>query len=233
MRKVRGLSLILTLIYSIGTLAGENDLYDFLWLDPDKSVYVLQNKIYPKDKSLYLDLGYSTSLTSAFQDTLGAQLKLGYFFKEEWAVEAMLMQYSNTDNSVFDSVRDNNGKIPFVRRPLSSKSLFLIYSPFYGKINTFNKIFYFDWSFGLGTGQYQMESNLKTVIINNAANTYDQESFTPIQVKSTVKFHLNKHMHLGVEFMSTNFEAKTDPNNQSKKDWKRNNDLIFSLGVSF
>ena len=59
--------------------AGENDLYDFLWLDPDKSVYVLQNKIYAKNKSLYLDMGYINGLSNAFQDTTGAQLKLGYY----------------------------------------------------------------------------------------------------------------------------------------------------------
>ena len=230
---VRRLSLVLTLLYSFGTLAGENDLYDFLWLDPDKSVYVLQNKIYPKDKSLYLDLGYATSLTSTFQDTVGTQLKFGYFFKEEWAIEAMLMQYSNNDNSNFDNVKGLNGKIPFVRRPISSQSIFLIYSPFYGKINTFNKIFYFDWSFGIGTGSYRMESNLDTVVVNNAANRYASETYTPIQLKTSLKFHLNKNMHLGVEFLSTNFEAQTDPQDTSIKKWKRNNDLIFSLGVSF
>lgn len=230
---VRRLTLVLTLIYSMGTLAGENDLYDFLWLDPDKSVYVLQNKIYPKDKSFYLDLGYATSLTSTFQDTQGTQLKFGYFFHEEWAVEGMLMQYSNNDNANFDNVKSVNGQIPFVRRPISSQSVFLIYSPFYGKINTFNKIFYFDWSFGLGTGAYRLESNLDTVISDNAANRYTSETVTPVQLKTTLKFHLNKNMHLGVEFLSTNFEVQTDPKNPGKKGWKRNNDLIFSLGVSF
>jgi hypothetical protein len=32
--------------------AAEDDLYDYLWLDPDKKVYVLQNKVYKK-KSKY------------------------------------------------------------------------------------------------------------------------------------------------------------------------------------
>lgn len=229
---VRRLSLVLSLLFSLNTLAGEGDLYDFLWLDPDKSVYVLQNKIYPKDKSLYLDIGYTTSLTQKFQDSVGAQLKFGYFFHEEWAIEAMIMQYSNTNNSAYDSIRKVNETVPFVLRPLSSRSIFLIWSPFYGKINTFNQIYYFDWSFGLGTGQYRMESNLDTVE-QNIPDRYSDETYTPVQVKSTLKFHINKHMHLGVEFLSTNFKAATDPTNKSKKDWKRNNDLIFSLGVSF
>src|SRR5665648_1174878 len=58
--------------------AGEESLYDFLWLDPDKKVYVLQNKLYKKEHSLYFDVGYLTNYTSKFQDTAGYALKGGY-----------------------------------------------------------------------------------------------------------------------------------------------------------
>ena len=83
------------------------------------------------------------------------------------------------------------GIVPFVRRPISSNSIYAIWSPFYGKINTFNKIYYFDLSFGLGTGIYTMESNLKTANDPNS-NTFETETYTPIQVKATTKFHVNK-----------------------------------------
>lgn len=212
--------------------AGEDDLYDFLWLDPDKTVYVLQNKIYPKDKSFYADFGYVTGITSTFQDTSGGQLKLGYFFSEEWAIEYNLIQYSNSNNSSYKNVEFVNEVAPFVRRPISSNSLFLIYSPFYGKINTFNKIYYFDVSFGVGTGSFVAESNLKTATDPNR-NEYSTETYTPVQLKATTKLHLNKNVHLGIEFLSTNFNAHADPKDQNKKSWKRSNDLIFSIGVSF
>ena len=51
-------------LFSQTLKAGERDLYDFLWLDPDKSVFVLQNKLYPKDGSLYFELGYLSNITS-------------------------------------------------------------------------------------------------------------------------------------------------------------------------
>ena len=231
-KNLRSCILLLVITITSNVRAGENDLYDFLWLDPDKTVYVLQNKIYPKNKSFYADFGYVTGMTSTFQDTNGGQLKLGYFFSEEWAVEHNFIQYSNTENSAHDNVEYVAEVAPFVRRPLSTNSLFLIYSPFYGKINTFNKIFYFDVSFGLGTGIFTAESNLKTAEDKNS-NKYATETYTPIQLKATTKFHLNKHLHLGVEFLSTNYNANSDPENQKKKSWKRNNDLIFSIGVSF
>ncbi|MAX67883.1 MAG: outer membrane beta-barrel domain-containing protein [Bacteriovoracaceae bacterium] len=211
--------------------AGEEDLYDFLWLDPDKSVYVLQNKIYPKDNSYYLDLGYLINMSSTFQDTNGAQIKGGYYFSEEWALELSHMKYSNTDNGTLDSVKVVAGLAPFVRRPLSSTTLYLIWSPFYGKINTFNQIYYFDWSFGVGTGTYQMESNLDTVELKTE-DRFETESYTPVQIKTSLKFHLNRNMHLGIEFINTNIRTNS-PKNPNSKSWDQNNDLIFNIGVSF
>lgn len=212
--------------------AGEEDLYDFLWLDPDKSVYVLQNKMYPKNKSLYMDLGYlGLNLSSTFQNTNGAQFKVGYFFKEEFAIELGLISYSNENNTALSGVKSVSGVVPFIRRPLSSASIFAIWSPFYGKINTFNQIFYFDWSFGVGTGSYKMESNLKTAELVDE-DRFDTEEYTPLQFKTNLKFHLNKSVNIGVEFLNTNYQTNT-PKNQNSKSWDLNNDIFFSIGVSF
>ena len=228
-----GKYLLLILVIASASHAGEKDLYDFLWLDPDKSVYVLQNKIYPKDQTFYADIGFVSNTSQSFQDTQGAQFKAGYYFSEEFALELDYMQYTSTDNTAFDSVGVINGAEPFVRRPLKSTSLFLIWSPFYGKINTFNRIYYFDMSFGAGSGTYIMESSLKGNIANpTAANTYDSESFTPLQLKANLKFHINQHIHLGVEYLNTNYQAAT-PKNPNTDKWQQSNDLIVSLGVSF
>ena len=140
--------------------------------------------------------------------------------------------FNNSNNAANDNVEFVAEVAPFVRRPLNSNSLFLIYSPFYGKINTFNQIYYFDVSFGLGTGTYNMESNLKTAT-DPTQNKFETETYTPVQVKATTKIHLNKNLHLGMEFLSTNFQAEDDPSDQNKKTWTRHNDIIFSIGVSF
>lgn len=222
---------ILVSIISVNCFAGEEDLYDFLWLDPDKSVYVLQNKLHPKDNSLYLDLGYLMNMTSTFQETNGAQIKVGFFFSEEWALEFSHLKYSNSDNSTLDSVKVVAGLAPFVRRPLSSSTIFAVWSPFYGKINTFNQIYYFDWSFGVGTGVYTMESNLDTAELASE-DRFEEETYTPLQLKTTFKFHINRSLHIGLELLNTNFEAST-PKNPNSKSWDQNNDLIFSIGASF
>lgn len=224
---------LLLLLAASSTFAGEKDLYEFLWLDPDKSVYVLQNKVHPKDNSFYVDLGYASNQTSNFQDTTGAQLKAGYYFKEEYAIEFSYMQWNNSNNTAFKSVGAVNGAEPFVVRPVSNASVFFIWSPFYGKINNFNEIYYFDWSFGVGTGQFNVESSLDSNIESpNSPNVYKDETFIPVQLKTNVKFHVNKRVHVGLEFLNTNFQTAT-PSSPNTEKWRQNNDLVFSIGVSF
>jgi hypothetical protein len=134
-------------------MAAEDDLYDFLWLDQDKKVYVLQNKVYEKKKTFYANLGYIKGMNTNFQSTMGIHGSFGYNFKEEWAVEALYHTYSNNDDDNYKSIQEVNGSRPFVRRASAKVGLMAVWSPFYGKVNTFNKIIYFDWSFGLGLGQ--------------------------------------------------------------------------------
>jgi outer membrane beta-barrel protein len=231
------LFLLLTILVPLTGLAGENDLYKFLWLDPDKKVYVLQNKLYQKNKTFYLDLGYVSNITSEFEDINGASVKAGFYFHEEWAVELQHNVYSSQTNTTFETVKDVNGLEPFTRRANSLTAAFLIWSPFYGKINTFNKIYYFDWSFGIGYGQMKAESNLESVIKSDAKSVFESENYNPILLKTAVKFHLTPRFHLGVEFLNSNFQARSPKLSNGKVDrskkWKQFNDLVFSVGVSF
>lgn len=231
MLKLSIIALALMLI-SKNTHAGEKSLYDFLWLDPDKKVYVLQNKLYKKENSFYFDLGYVANMTSKFQDTQGFSFKGGYYFHEEWGIEGFYQQYSNRNNDDFRNVQLINQAEPFVRRMNATYGAVLIWSPFYGKINTFNKIYYFDWSFGAGYSKIDASSNIKTVRQNNVANKYEKESYNGGVLKTKVKFHISENVHLGLEYMNTYYMAPGPKNPKSDK-LRTNTDLIFSVGFSF
>lgn len=232
MLKLSIIALALMLILTKETRAGEESLYDFLWLDPDKKVYVLQNKLYKKEHSFYFDLGYVANFTSKFQDTQGFALKGGYYFHEEWGLELFYQQYSNTNNDDFRNVRLINEAEPFIRRMKSSYGAAVIWSPFYGKINTFNKIFYFDWSFGAGYAQVNTDSNIKTVRLNNVPNKYEPEVYNGAILKTKVKFHLKENLHLGVEYMNTYYMAP-GPADPKEDKLRTNTDIIFSIGFSY
>lgn len=232
MLKISVVATALMLILTTNTHAGEESLYDFLWLDPDKKVYVLQNKLYKKEHSFYADIGYLTNYTSKFQNTQGFGLRAGYYFHEEWAFELFMNQYSNANNDDYRSIRVVNGADPFIRKLNSTYGAMAVWSPFYGKINTFNQIYYFDWSFGAGYAQVNAKSNLKTAALGSAVSKYESDNYTGGVLKTKVKFHVNEHVHLGVEYMNTYYMAPSPKNPKTDK-LRTNTDIIFSVGFSY
>lgn len=215
--------------------AAEGDLYDFLWLDPDKKVYVLQNKVHKKRGKFYANIGFTLGLNSDFQDRNGVQFKAGYYFHEEWAVEALYHQFSNSDNDTFTSLQTINGSIPFVRRINSKYGIMPVWSPFYGKINTFNKIIYFDWSFGLGLGQITTESNATTVSSSTTADIYSDEKYMAILAKTSFRIHATKNVHVGLEYHRDSYRAPgpTVRGIPGSERWRNNSEFVLSIGFSF
>lgn len=216
-------------------IASEGDLYDFLWLDPDKKVYVLQNKVYEKKGTFYMNAGYIYGISNEFQDTHGAMLNAGYYFAEEWAFEIFGQKYSNSNNESYENLERINSSVPFVRRIDSFYGAMGIWSPFYGKINTFNKIFYFDWSIGLGAGKINTESNALTAADPNRAATFTAESYTAAAIKTGLRFHATENIHINVEYLRTTYKAPGPTINgvAGSSKFRANSDLIFSLGFSF
>jgi outer membrane beta-barrel protein len=215
--------------------ANEKDLYDFMWLDPDKKVYVLQNKVHKKVNTVYLNVGFGTGLTSNFQDTSMLHTNFGYYFTEEWAIEGLYTKYSNSDNDALANLKRLNGSIPFIRSPKSNYALLAKWSPFYGKINTFNKIFYFDWSFGLGLGKMNTKSNALTVANSTSANTYADEKYTSVIAKTGFSFHATKNIHIGLDLIMNNYKAPGPTVNGTVSSSKNrtNTDAVITVGLSF
>lgn len=209
----------------------EGDLYDFLWLDPDKKVYVLQNKLHKKHKSIYFDLGYAKNQTAKYQDSSALHFNTGYYFHEEWAFELYYKTYSHKNNDTYTNVLEINGGEPFIRRINQNYGALLVWSPFYGKINTFNQIFYFDWSFGLGPAFISADSNKDTVQNPALAGSYSKEEYIGLHMKTQFKFHINKNWHIGLEINNTNYQAEGPTDSAKKiKSWT---DAMLTVGFSF
>ena len=235
-RNIFALTLLSLTLSAPALRADEKDLYDFMWLDPDKKVYVLQNKVHKKARTVYFNAGYGLGLSSNFQDTSMLHGSLGYYLTEEWAIEAMYSKYSNENNEAFTNLRRLNGSIPFIRKPESNYGLMAKWSPFYGKINTFNKIFYFDWSFGLGLGKLNAKSNALTVSDQlSTANNYNDEKYTSFIAKTGISLHATKNIHIGADLIMNNYKAPGPTiNGRAPASKIRNNmDAVITIGVSF
>lgn len=235
MKKVQLTFAIFLTLFSACLKAAEKDLYDFLWLDPDKKVFVLQNKVHKKENTVYGNVGYGSGLSSNFQDTSLLHLNLGYSFTETWALEGIYTTYSNKDNDAFTNIKKLNGAVPFIRNTKSNYGVLAKWSPFYGKINTFNQIFYFDWAFGAGIGKLNTESNATTAAITSQANTYAKESYTSVITKTELTVHLNKNLHINAGILFNTYQAPGPTINGVAPSAKlRNNmDVIFGIGFSY
>lgn len=228
------LSIISCSLGSFKAQGTEKDLYDFLWLDPDKQVYVLQNKVHKKENTFYANIGAGLGLSSTFQDTSLVHGNIGYSLTEEWAIEAFYTNYNNKDNEALENLRRLNGSIPFIRKVKNNYGAMTRWSPFYGKINTFNKIFYFDWSFGVGLAKLNSESNAANVATPTSANIYKSESYTSIVGKTELILHASKNIHINLGVILNNYKAPGPSINGAAKEKIRNNmDALLSVGFSF
>jgi outer membrane beta-barrel protein len=218
------------LLFSFGVQAAEDSLYDFHWLDPDKAVYVLQNKIHKKEKSFFVDLAYVANQTATFQDTRGILINPGYFWHEEWGIEVLFLKYQNQNNAAFKNVKTVNSVVPYVRRHDQTMALGLVWAPFYGKVNAFNEIYYFDWNLSGGLAQVTTEQNLNSAQ-NNLAIAYESESDLGLYLKTQVKFHLSQTWHLGIGYLMTMYKAPGARGSGENVEY--NSDLLFQVGWSY
>ncbi|MBT7610848.1 MAG: outer membrane beta-barrel domain-containing protein [Bacteriovoracaceae bacterium] len=222
-------------LYSGSIYSSEKDLYDFLWLDQDKKVYVLQQKVYQKKKSYYINIGLGFNQSNDFFDSTLFNLSSGYYFTEEWAIEINYNSYSNSTNETYKTLGDVNGSIPFSRQLLKAYGVMGIWSPFYGKVNTFNKIFYFDWNIGAGLSQITAVSNKETAASSFSQDIYSKEKYTGVTVKTGLKFHTTEHIHVGIDLQVLYYEAPgvVQTGVITAEKWRSNSDIIFSVGYSF
>ena len=111
------LLLICMLMFNSHSFAGEGDTYSFTWLDPDKEVYVLQNRKYRKAGKLHLNIGAGVTTSGAFVDATTFQGRAGYFFSEDWGFEAVYSLNNGEENGTAASLRNEGtaGSVPFRR----------------------------------------------------------------------------------------------------------------------
>lgn len=150
--------LLCILLISGVVIASEKSLYEFSWLDKDKEIYVLQNRRFRKVGKVYVGGDGVKTISGAFVDSYGGNIRGGYFFTEDWGFEGILGKSSGSKNDTAKGVEDQQSKA-FYRKVDTYIGAMAMWSPFYSKINTFNKVFYYDWMFGLGVASVKILDN--------------------------------------------------------------------------
>lgn len=219
-------------LFITNTQAAEKDVYDFSWLDKDKEVYVLQNRKFRKKNNLYFGGTLGRSISGAFIDSNEINIMTGYFFSENWGLEFSYTKANGVTNKVHDAVNAQVGGVAFFKKIDTAMTAMLMWSPFYSKINTFNKIFYFDWLFGFGVSNISTLDNRNEFSGGSNANDLTSESESAIAWMTGFRFYINQNWSTRIDLRGTHANTEmTIDTNETEKRW--NNYYNFNIGLNY
>ena len=219
------------------SLASEQDTYNFSWLDPDKEVYVLQNRKFRKKGNLHFSLNGGKTLSGPFVNSTSFQGRAGYFASEELGFEFVYSKNSGEENLTAQSVRqqqDGTGSIPFRRIVDNYIGGMIQWAPFYSKINTFNKIFYYDWIFGLGIAKLE-ETNNRQELDGVFSPVETTENHTGLLWNLGIRLYITPSWSFRVDVTTVHFKARRAMQTASEGDetMYSNFDLVGGLNFTF
>ncbi|MBC7714333.1 MAG: outer membrane beta-barrel domain-containing protein [Rhizobacter sp.] len=234
--KVLASLVLFTLVFTTNLFANEKDIYEFSWLDPDKEVFVLQNRKFRKAEHLYVNAGGGITTSGAFVDATSIQGRVGYFFSEDWGLEGIYAKNSGKENDTAKGVRNSGGggtgTTPFRRIVESYTGAMLLWSPFYSKINTFNRIVYMDWIFGVGYAQLKEHNNKLRFIDGPISEGIETtETHSGIMWEAGLKFYINESFSIRTDLTAIHYSANNVATTGTSM--KSNYDTTLSLGYTF
>lgn len=229
--------ILMSLMLSCLVYADEKSLYNFSWLDKDKEIYVLQNRKFRKDGNFYIGGTLAYNLSQDFLDAYGGTVRAGYFFREDWGLEFLYGKNINSENDTAKGVKEQ-GTVPFYREIDSFMGVMVMWSPFYSKINTFNRVFYFDWMFGLGAGSITTKDN-RNKFQSPPSDQLTTESTIGVLWNTGFRFYINESWSLRLDLTGQTYNAEktkrigdTGPTSKAKKLYN-NYDLGLGLNYAF
>ena len=207
--------------------SGESSTYNFSWLDPDKEVYVLQNRKFRKKRSLFLKAGFGKSLSGSFVDSTQIQARAGFFFKEEYGMGVLYSKNNGKANEASGTLKSIYST-PFRRITQDYQGFMFLWAPFYSKSNFFNKVFYYDFIIGLGYGKLN-EVNNKATIVETKFLPEEKASHSGPLVDLELNFFITRYLSTSLNANAIYYKAQ---NKDKKKVWYNHWDLTLSMGLT-
>ena len=215
--------------FCIGQIkAGESSFYNFSWLDPEKEVYVLQNRKFRKKRKVFLSAGVGQGLSGSFVQSNQIQARLGFFFAEDYGISFL---YSKNYSKENQNVKAVTTERPFRRLVQDYTGAMVLWSPFYSKANFFNKIFYYDFIIGIGFGKLNEKNNRKGVKSKDPKSPDESGSYQGPFFDLEMKFFITEWLNSSINVNSVYY--KDDDLNKKNKIYYNQWDLTFSVGVMF
>jgi len=183
------------------------DEYDFSWLDPDKKIYVVQNRKYTKKNRLEIALSGGFGFGEPYRRRTTLLPRAFFYLSESWGLSVLAGFNSNTENDNFISLKTVSSVVPAVRDIQNFYGGSLVWIPFYGKVNMFNQILYLDWHLEAGVGQVNTEIDLNTSARGGVR--IDESSHTSFHWGTGQKFFITRSFAARLDFLAIYYRAPT------------------------
>lgn len=224
---------LLALLVSTPIMAAESDVYGFSWLDPDKEVFVLQNRKFRKAGRVHANLGAGLTTSGSYVDSTVMQGRLGFFMAEEYGFEVLYSKNSGKENDTYKAILNaNSSATPFRRIVSDYIGAMFLWSPFYSKINTFNSIVYADYILGLGFAKVNESNNKNSIATNGTDTSASEESHSGLMWQVGMKFHLGENWSVRPDLTVIHYQAEGASGTGEKK-INSNYDATVSVGYTF
>lgn len=204
--------------------------YDFSWLDPDKKIYVIQNRKYLKGNKIELMVGLGPNISGPYTEGFSLIGRGAYYFNEQFGASVILATQSNSESTTFTELKDTTNTFPNVRDITGFFGASVIWVPFYGKLNLFNRIFYIDWPLELGLVSVSTDTDLNTRVGSNA--NIVSTTHTGFFFSTGLKFFISRMFAARLDMMSIFYSAPKVLNGTVQSENKSFNDYYLTFGVS-
>lgn len=206
----------------------DSDEYNFSWLDPDKKIYVLQNRKYEKAGHALISVMGGIGFSNPYKNAYNVDPRFSYFVTEWLGVELFYTITDNSSNSTLTALGKATQVLPNVREIRSQFGGMLMYVPWYAKINVFNSILYFDWYFGAGIGKVSSFVDTKTA--PTATSNFVADDLIGIMASTGHQYHLSQMFVFRVDVTAAFYQAKIS-GLTGDSTWYSNYNFALGLGV--
>jgi outer membrane beta-barrel protein len=242
--------LIFLLLNIIGCLVQAQDsvdikkLEDKYWTAKDDEYGVIQNRTFSKVKRFYISAVYGPLINDPYAKARALGFMGGYFLSEDLGIEFSYMSYDSTQNDTVTAYETQfGGAKPDYNLIKSSKTLSLVYTPFYAKMALMNKsIMYFDMGFtaGLGLSEYEIQKVNKDGL-GNKIKTNELSSSMHMELGLMQQLFINQNIALRLDIKNTFYKQDTKqyeigigaPESTRSSSSKSANDTTITFGFTF
>ncbi len=204
--------------------------YDFSWLDPDKKIYVIQNRKYSKERRIELMLSLGLSLKGPYSDGSTLMGRGAYYFNDQWGASVVGMAQSNSKSDTLRELQSVSTAFPGIRNVISFFGGSVIWVPSYGKMNLFNNILYIDWPIELGIASVSTETDLNTSVGRPAKIT--NTTHTGLYLSTGLKFFVSRQFAVRLDALGLYYSAPEIFKGDISDETKVYDNYCLSLGLS-